>query len=432
MVRQIKGDFSQLSQILTSYSASIKQLETQLGQILAQLNTRPKGGLPSDTVVNPKNDAHIMAIVTRSGRTLGKDVDLGEDPNKKANEEQASAKRKRLEESIDNDPKPNESSVERPMVVEENVESEKTPKVIDDDIPKVDKTPIVPLPQIKIPPLFPQRLKKKDDDTKFKKFLAKFRSLSMNIPLLKALQEMPGYAKFMKDLATKKRVMDFETIEVTHNCSAIMFSTMVVKKEDLGAFTIPCTIGVYKFGKTLCDLGASINLMPLAMFRKLALGAPKPTTMRLLMSDRSIKKIVSVLYDVLVKVDWFIFSADFVILDCEVNHEVPIIFGRPFLATGRALVDVECGEMKFLVNNEEVSFNVCKSMKQPMDLQVISVIDVVDDEVANTIKLDLVNDPLVGVLWNFGSEMVEEYDEVVASLAGFGSSPRTRSNWSLI
>ncbi|XP_016578925.1 uncharacterized protein LOC107876535 [Capsicum annuum] len=125
----------------------------------------------------------------------------------------------------------------------------------------------------------------------------------MNIPLLEALQEMSDYAKFMKDLVTKKRFMDFETIEVTYNCSAIMSSTMVVKKEDPGVFHIPCTIGVYKFRKALCDLGESINLMPFPMFKKLGLGAPKPNTMRLLMDDRSIKNLVGVLYDIFVKVD---------------------------------------------------------------------------------------------------------------------------------
>lgn len=132
--------------------------------------------------------------------------------------------------------------------------------------------------------------------------------------------------------------MDFESILVTHNYSAIISSTMVVKKEDSSAFTIPCTIGVYKFRKTLCDLGESINLISFAIFWKLGLGTPKLTTMRILMIDRSIKKPVSVLYNVLVKVDRFIFPTDFIILDCEINHEVPIILGRPFLATERVLV----------------------------------------------------------------------------------------------
>ena len=100
--------------------------------------------------------------------------------------------------------------------------------------------------------------------------------------------------------------------------------------------------------------------MPYSIYKKLGLGEPKPTNMRLLIADRTIKRPVGILYDVLVKVDHFIFPADFVILDCEVDVEVPIILGRPFLATGKALVDVECGELKFRVNNEEVTFNVCQ------------------------------------------------------------------------
>lgn len=88
------------------------------------------------------------------------------------------------------------------------------------------------------------------------------------------------------------------------------------------------------------------------------------------MADHSTKRLMDVLYDVLVKVDHFIFLTDFVILDCEMDHEVLIILGRPLLAIGWALVDVEFGETKFWVNNEEVSFNVCKCMKPLIDLQV--------------------------------------------------------------
>ena len=82
-------------------------------------------------------------------------------------------------------------------------------------------------------------------------------------------------------------------------------------------------------------------MMLLAIYKKLGLGVPKPTAMRLMMANRSIKRPVGILCDVLVKVDTFIFLVDFVILDCEVDFKVPIILGRPFLATGRALVDVE-------------------------------------------------------------------------------------------
>ena len=127
------------------------------------------------------------------------------------------------------------------------------------------------------------------------------------------------------------------------HCSAIGRRSLVQKKEDPGAFTIPCTVGSLHFAKALCDQEASINLMPLSIYKKLDLGNPKPTAMQLLMADRTVKRPIGILYDVLVKVDSFIFSADFVILDCEVDFEVPIILGRLFLATGRDLVHMEKG-----------------------------------------------------------------------------------------
>ena len=74
------------------------------------------------------------------------------------------------------------------------------------------------------------------------------------------------------------------------------------------------------------------------------------------------KRPIGILHDVLVKLESFIFLADFVILDCEVDFEVPIILGRPFLATGRALV-MKKGQMKFWLNNEEVTFNIYRSMR---------------------------------------------------------------------
>ena len=124
-------------------------------------------------------------------------------------------------------------------------------------------------------------------------------------------------------------------------------------------FIIPCTIGLLHFAKTLCDLEASINLMPLSIYKKLALGDPKPTAMRLLMADRTVKRPIGILNDVLVKVESFIFPTDCVFFDCEVDFVVSIILGRPFLATGRSLVDMENEQMKFRLNNEEVTFNIC-------------------------------------------------------------------------
>ena len=163
---------------------------------------------------------------------------------------------------------------------------------------------------------------------------------------------MPGYAKFMKDLVTKKRSATFEDDDRLKHCSATATRSLVQKKEDPGAFTIPCTTGLLHFAKALCDLGENINLMPISIYKKLGLGYPKPTAMRLLMVNRIVKRPIGILHDVLVKVELFIFLTYFVILYCEIDLEVPIILGRPFLSTERALLDMEKGQMKFRLNNE--------------------------------------------------------------------------------
>ena len=100
---------------------------------------------------------------------------------------------------------------------------------------------------------------------------------------------------------------------------------------------------VSNFVMALCDPGASINFMPLSIYKNLGFGYPKPTTMQLVMVDRTVKRHIGVLDDVLVKVDSFIFLDDFLILECEFYFEVPIILGIPFLSTSHALVDMEKG-----------------------------------------------------------------------------------------
>ncbi|XP_070045635.1 uncharacterized protein [Nicotiana tomentosiformis] len=126
---------------------------------------------------------------------------------------------------------------------------------------------------------------------------------------------------------------------------------MAHKLEDLGAFTIPCTIGSAEFAKALCDLWAYINLMPYYVFKTLGIGQLRPASMRLKMANRTMKRPLGVIEDVLVHVDKFILPADFVILDCEVDYEVLIILGRPFLATRKAHCDVKAGELTFWIGD---------------------------------------------------------------------------------
>ncbi|XP_070019768.1 uncharacterized protein [Nicotiana sylvestris] len=159
---------------------------------------------------------------------------------------------------------------------------------------------------------------------------------------------MSGYAKFMKDLVTKKRSMNFEIIKMTHQVSTIVHS-IALKLEDPGAFTIPYTIGSANFAKALLDLVESINLIPYFVFKILGIGQPRPTSMKLQMADRTMKRPLGIIDDVLVRVNKFILPADFMVVECEVDYEVPIILERPFLDTRKALVDVKVGELTFRV-----------------------------------------------------------------------------------
>lgn len=104
--------------------------------------------------------------------------------------------------------------------------------------------------------------------------------------------------------------------------------------------------------------------------------------------ERSIKHPVGIFYDILVKVDRFIFPANFIIFDCDVDAGIPIIFRRSFLGTRRArVVDVESGKLKFRVNDDEVTFNICKTMREPIDFHVASTKDTIDEEVASASDL---------------------------------------------
>ena len=118
-----------------------------------------------------------------------------------------------------------------------------------------------------VPISYPQRLKKNKLDKQFTKFMEVFKKLHINIPFADALEHMPSYVKFMKDILSKKRrLSDFKKVNLTEECSAILKRKLPQKLKDPGSFTIPCTIENSIFERALCDLRASINLMPLSIF----------------------------------------------------------------------------------------------------------------------------------------------------------------------
>ncbi|XP_070036455.1 uncharacterized protein [Nicotiana tomentosiformis] len=138
--------------------------------------------------------------------------------------------------------------------------------------------------------------------------------VTVNIPLIDALKEMHGYAKMMKDLMSRKfDFHDLATVTLTQTCSAVVTRPIAEKLSDTGSFTIPCTIRNYAFANALCDLGASINLMPLTIYKRLGIGRARPMSMLLQLDDRTVKRPSGILDDVLVQVGKFVFPAYFVI-----------------------------------------------------------------------------------------------------------------------
>ncbi|GJW28462.1 DNA-directed DNA polymerase, partial [Tanacetum coccineum] len=177
---------------------------------------------------------------------------------------------------------------------------------------------------------------------------------------------MPKYVKFLKGLLTNKaRLEEACKIIMNERCSAVLLNKLSSKEIDLGSFTIPCNIGQLHIDNALADLGASISLMPYSMYKKLCLGELKATRMSLELADRSIQYPRGIIEKVLIKVDKFVLLIDFVILDMPKDSRVPIILGRPFLATARAMIDVFNKKITLRVEDDEVVFDVDQSIKIP-------------------------------------------------------------------
>ena len=188
---------------------------------------------------------------------------------------------------------------------------------------------------------FPQRLQKAKREEQFSRFLDIFKKIEINIPFAEVINQMPIYAKFLKEILNKKRKIAEEGIvNLTSTCRAIIQQQLLAKMKDPSSFTIPCSIGKYEFKKALCNFSTSINLMPLSVVQRLSLGELTPTAITLQMADRSMAQQEGILEDVLVKVGKFIFPVDFVIMKMEEDTQVPLLLGRPLLATGAALIDV--------------------------------------------------------------------------------------------
>ncbi|GKE50829.1 DNA-directed DNA polymerase [Tanacetum coccineum] len=190
--------------------------------------------------------------------------------------------------------------------------------------------------------------------------------LHINLPFIKALAQIPKYAKFLKGLLTNMaRLEEACTITMNERCSIVLLNQLPSKEKDPGSFTIPCDISQLHIDNALADIGASISLMPYTMYENFSLGEPKATRMSLELADRSIQYPRGIIENVLIKVDKFVLHIDFVILDMPEDSRVPTILGRPFLATARAMIDVFNKKITLRVGDDEVIFDMDQSIKRP-------------------------------------------------------------------
>ncbi|XP_057755946.1 uncharacterized protein LOC130975135 [Arachis stenosperma] len=207
---------------------------------------------------------------------------------------------------------------------------------------------------------------------------------------------MPLYVKFLKELINKKRSWnEKETVILTQECTAVIQKGLPPKLKDPGSFFLPCTIGNMSIDKALCDLGSSINLMPLSMMKRLSIEEVKPTRMSLQLAGRSMVIPNGVVENLLVKVDKFIFPADFVILDLDIEESDSIILERSFLATARAIIDVEKGEITLRVHDEHITLHVFKEMQPPIEKRGCMRIEEEDLNWKEKPKESLISLPLV-------------------------------------
>ncbi|GJT38589.1 reverse transcriptase domain-containing protein [Tanacetum coccineum] len=305
------------------------------------------GTLPSNTIPNPKGE--MKAITTRSGAAYeGLSIPTNPSPKKVVERE--------TEETTDKEQTNfHESTAQIPPLV----------------IPISFPEPDVPTTLLKTTPI-------PESDI--------LKNLRFDISFADALLLMPRFAPTIKSLLmNKEKLLELAKIPLNENCSAMLLKKLPEKLGDPGKFLIPCNFPGMDVCHALADLGASINLMPLSIWKKLSLPDLTPTRMTLELADRSITHPKGLAEDIFVKVGNFHFPTDFVVVDFEADPRVPLILGRSFLRTSRALIDVYEGELVLRDGNEQITFHVNGTSKHPQK-HVNESIKMVNDTCKDSFK----------------------------------------------
>ena len=269
-------------------SQAINEIKNTLSALTASLQTQEKGKFPAQPQPNPASQCHVStssenqpetvnSITTlRSGKVIDKTIHSKEQERSTFSEPENNGK----------------------------------------DDGKHDEPEPIMNDKLSFPAPFPQRLEPIKNLNKNSEIFEVLRQVKVNIPLLDAINQIPSYAKFLKDLCTVKRKLNVQKKAfLTESVSSIIQQNTPLKYKDSGCPTITCVIGNTKVERVLLDLGVSVNLLPFSVYKQLGLGELKPTTATLQLADRSIKVPRGVVEDVLVQIDKFYYPVDFIVLD---------------------------------------------------------------------------------------------------------------------
>nr|GFA82344.1 hypothetical protein [Tanacetum cinerariifolium] len=292
-------------------------------------STSSSGTLPSNTIANPISD--LNAITTRSGVSYdGPQIPPSTFFLPKVMENEPEATKDTVHPT-------NNGSTED---VQPSVVQSKSPILTSEQVNSPISEPIAypvsaPRPNLRPSIPYPSRI------------------------FVDALILMPKFGPSIKILLTNKdKLCELARTPLNEHCSTILLKKLPEKPGYPDKFLIPCDFPEKAQCLPLADLGASINLMPLSVWNKLSMPDLTPTCMTLELSDSSISRPVGVAEDVYVKVGSFHFLADFVVVDFDADPRVPLILGRSFLKTRRALIDVSEGELTLRVSKEAITFNL--------------------------------------------------------------------------
>ncbi|GKC03550.1 reverse transcriptase domain-containing protein [Tanacetum coccineum] len=383
ILKNVQNQNQGLQNQMANVTSLLTSLCTKFDDLGSTNQPSSSSSLPSNTIPNPRNEA--KAITTRSGVSY----DGPPIPPPVVEKESEVTKDTEL---------PSTEDIQPPPFVQEQP---KDKEPIEEPSFVANKAkPNLPYPSR----LNKQKIREKDDILA-SKFMEIFRNLHFELSFADALIHMPKFAPmFKKMLNNKDKLIELTKTPLNENCSAVVLKKLPEKLGDPGRFLIPCDFSEFDSYLALADLGASINLMPLSIWKKLQLSGLTETKMVLELADRTISKPTGVAENVFVKVGKFYFPADFVVLDFIADPRVPLILGRPFLRTAHALIDVYEGEITLRNDDQSltlkcgdapsISYNNLESLKK------VDLIDATCEEYTRSAAFIAIDDEPVSPVFN--------------------------------